>query len=518
MNIPPEKSKHQTQQVIVDGKQIKPLDLVSVARDGHAVIFSPEAIERMQASRALVERVILERRVVYGVSTGVGELRNISIPFEDVKRLQQNIIRSHAAGVGEPLPKDVVRATMLLRAHTLARGYSGVRSEIVELLIGMLNAGVHPLIPEQGSVGASGDLAPLAHLALALTGEGRVFYRQECMPAAKALQSAGLSPVQLEPKEGLALINGTQVMTAIGVLALVDAERLVKVADVAASMSLEALLGTDVALSPSLHDLRPHPGQGTSAANMRALVDGNETIALGRLKTVQDAYSLRCAPQVHGAMRDTLSFVRSVLEIEMSSVTDNPICLPENDAIVAGGNFHGQPVAFASDFLAIAVAALANISGCRVERLVNPYLSGLPAFLARKNGLNSGYMLAQYTAAALVSENKILAHPASVDSIPTSANQEDHVSMGTIAARKAARVIRNAQYVLGIELVCAAQALEFRDKRRGRGTEAAYQMVRKRIAPLDDDRCVAEDLEVAAELVRDRGLVEAVEASIGPLK
>ncbi len=503
--------------VTLDGRTLCTADITRVARAACPVVLSPDAITRIKTCRALIERIITSQRPVYGVTTGVGELRNVTVSPEEVIRLQQNIVRSHAAGVGDPLPEEVVRATMLLRANTLACGYSGVRPELVMLLVDMLNAGVHPLIPAQGSVGASGDLAPLAHLALAMTGEGVAVHHGERLGSADALRRAGLRPLQLAAKEGLALINGTQVMTALAVLALVDAEHLAIVADIAAAMSLEALAGTDAALDPVLHDLRPYPGQRASAANLRALVAGSETIARSRASNVQDAYSLRCAPQVHGTTRDALGHVRRVLEIEAMAVTDNPVCVPDRELVITGGNFHGQPVALAADLLAIAVATLANISERRVERLVNPHLSGLPAFLTARSGLESGYMLAQYTAAALVSENKVLAHPASVDSIPTSANQEDHVSMGTIAARKAREVVRNAQTVLGAELVCAAQALELRGGRYGRGTEAAHRAVRERIPPLQQDRCVADDLGAGEAVVRGTILVRAVEAAVGPL-
>ena len=503
--------------VTIDGHRLTTADVARVARAACPVVLSPEATVQLETCRALIERITASRRPVYGVTTGVGELRNVTVSPQEVILLQQNIVRSHAAGVGDPLPDEVVRATMLLRAHTLARGYSGVRPGVVALLVGMLNAAVHPVIPAQGSVGASGDLAPLAHLALATTGEGLASFRGERLPAAEALRRAGLRPLALAAKEGLALINGTQVMTAVTLLALLDAEHMVRMADIAGAMSLEALRGTDAALDPALHALRPYPGQQASAANMRALVAGSQTIAASRHANVQDAYSLRCAPQVHGAVRDALCYVRRAIEVEVMAVTDNPVCFPDRDLVLAGGNFHGQPVALAADFLAIAVAALAQISERRIERLVNPHLSGLPPFLSRRSGLHSGYMLAQYTAAALVSENKVLAHPASVDSIPTSGNQEDHVSMGTIAARKARDVVRNAERVLAIELICAAQALDLRGGRYGRGTEAAHRAVRERIPHLDADRCTADDLTMGEALVREDTLANAVEAAVGAL-
>lgn len=503
--------------VTLDGLRLTTGDVEQVARRACPVTLAPEALARIEAGRAMVDRITAGRRLVYGVTTGVGELRNVLIPPDEAIRLQQNIVRSHAAGVGEPLPEEAVRATMVLRAYTLARGHSGVRPDVARLLVEMLNAGVHPVIPSQGSVGASGDLAPLAHLALAMTGEGRAVYRGEDLDAGDALRRAGLAPLRLEAKEGLALINGTQVMTALALLALGDAERLATVADIAAAMSLEALGGTDASLDPGLHALRPHPGQVASAANLRAIIAGSEIVARARRTNVQDAYSLRCAPQVHGATRDALAYVRRAVDVEIIAVTDNPVCFPDRDDVIAGGNFHGQPIAYAADLLAIAVAGLANISERRTERLVNPHLSGLPAFLTTRSGLHSGYMLAQYTAAALVSENKVLAHPASVDSIPTSANQEDHVSMGTIAARKACLAVQNAQRVVAIELVCAAQALDLRGGRYGAGTEAGRRVVRGCVPRLDEDRRIAEDLRAAEALVKGETLVRAVEAAVGRL-
>ncbi|HEX6069306.1 MAG TPA: histidine ammonia-lyase [Longimicrobiaceae bacterium] len=471
------------------------------------VLLAPAARERMLRSRAVVEEAVDSGEVVYGVTTGFGRLAEVAIPRERLEELQLNLIRSHACGVGPPLPIEEVRAVMLLRANVLAKGYSGVRPELVELLLAMLRVGIHPVIPEQGSVGASGDLAPLSHLALVLVGEGEAAVDGEVLPGAKALRRAGLSPVVLRAKEGLALNNGTQFMTGIGALALLGAERALETAEVAGAMSLEGLRGTPDAFHPALQRARPHPGQIASAHRLRALLAGSEIRESHRHDDprVQDAYALRCMPQVHGATRSALAYVRSVLEVEANSATDNPLIFPDEveNRVLSGGNFHGQPVAQALDLLAISLADLASMSERRIERLVNPDLSDLPAFLTRSPGIRSGMMVAQIAAAALVSESKVLAHPSSVDSIPTGASKEDHVSMGAAAARKARQVLRNTEAVLGIELMCGAQALEFlRPLRPGQGVEAAHRIVRSRIAPLEEDRVLAPDIAAAAELVR----------------
>lgn len=467
----------------------------------------------------MVERLAADARPIYGISTGVGDLAGVHISPEQTAQLQVNIVRSHSAGVGDAFPEEVVRAMMLLRAHALALGYSGIRPQTLDLLVEMLTRGIHPVVPSQGSVGASGDLAPLAHLALAMIGEGEVTAGGRRMAGRDALQEAGLAPAVLGSKEGVALINGTQAMAAIGALAVFDARRLADVSDVAAAMSFEALRGLPEAFDALLHQVRPHPGQRACAENMRRLITASEILAQARSRQkVQDAYALRCIPQVHGASRDAIGYVQRVVEIEINSATDNPLIFPSDDRVISGGNFHGQPIALALDVLAIACSELANISERRIERLVNPHLSGLPAFLTRDSGLHSGLMLAQYTAAALVSENKVLSHPASVDSIPTSANQEDHVSMGTIAARKAAQVIAHVQQVVGIELICAAQALEFhRPRRPGKGTARAYEVVRRVVPPLGDDRVLAGDLRAGFELVRSGAILAAVEQMVGRL-
>ncbi len=498
--------------MLIDGETLSLADLERVATSGDLRLgLAPEARERVLRSRAVVEAAVESGRVVYGVTTGFGRLSEVAVPRDRLEELQLNLIRSHACGVGRPLPRAETRAVTLLRANVLARGFSGVRPEVVELLLELLNRGVHPVIPEQGSVGASGDLAPLSHLALVLVGEGRAELQGEVLDGAEALRRAGLRPLTLKAKEGLALNNGTQVMTGIGALTLLGAERAVETAEVAGAMSLEGLRGTPDAFHPALQRVRPHAGQMESAARLRALLAGSEIRESHRHgdPRVQDAYSVRCMPQVHGAARNALAYVRSVLETEVNSATDNPLVFPdeEDGLVLSGGNFHGQPVAQVLDLLAIALADLSSMSERRIERLVNPDLSGLPAFLTRHPGLSSGMMLAQITAAALVSESKVLAHPASVDSIPTGAGKEDHVSMGTSAARKAKQVLRNAEAVLGIELMCAAQALEFlKPLRPGAGVERAYRRVRERIAPLERDRVLAPDIEAAAELVRSGAL------------
>ncbi len=501
---------------VLIGERLTLEDLAAVAYARRPVALAAGAAERMLRARAMVEELARSGRAVYGVTTGVGGLAGVAVPPEQAAALQANIVRSHAAGVGEPLPPEAVRAMMLLRAHGLALGYSGVRPQTLHTLIGMLNAGIVPLIPSQGSVGASGDLAPLAHLALAVMGEGQVLTGGGVRDAAEALREAGLQPVVLEAKEGVALINGTQMMTALGALALLRAEVAAKTADVAGAMSAEALLALPEAFDADLHRVRSQEGQQRSAANLRRLLAGSQ---LARpADRVQDAYTLRCLPQVHGAARDGIAYARRVVETEINSATDNPLVFPEAEKVVSGGNFHGQPVALALDVLAIAVAALGTIAERRIERLVNPHSSGLPPFLARAGGLHSGLMLAQYTAAALVSENKVLAHPASVDSIPTSGDQEDHVSMGSIAARKAARVVEHVEQVVGIEALCAAQALEFRGvEEAAPAVRAAYRAVRQVILPLERDRVLAGDLALARDLVRQGTLLRAAEEVVGPL-
>jgi histidine ammonia-lyase len=498
------------ERIEIDGDTLTLEELERVAY-GAEVGVAAAAHDRIRRSRAVVEAAVEEGRVVYGVTTGFGRLSDVAIPRDRLEELQINLIRSHACGFGPPLPHDETRAITVLRANVLAKGFSGVRSEVVELLVALLNHGIHPVIPEQGSVGASGDLAPLSHLALVLVGEGEAEVDGVVVPGGEALRRAGLAPLVLRAKEGLALNNGTQVQTGIGTLALLRAERLVETAEVAGAMSLEGLRGTPDAFHPAIQRARPHPGQAASAERLCALLTGSEIRESHRHNDprVQDAYALRCMPQVHGAARNAFAYIRSVLETEANSATDNPLIFADEigedgspGVVLSGGNFHGQPVAQVLDLLAIALTDLASISERRIERLVNPDLSDLPAFLTPSPGLHSGTMLAQITAAALVSECKILAHPASVDSIPTGASKEDHVSMGPAAARKARQVLRNAEAVIGIELMCAAQALEFlKPLRPGVGVDQAYHRVRERIPPLEADRQLSIDISAASELV-----------------
>lgn len=487
----------------IDGEHLTVDDVARVAYErGPAPTVAPAAVARMEASRRVVEEAVSEGRVVYGVTTGFGRFADIAIAPDAGRRLQSNLIQSHAAGVGPELPAPVVRAMLLLRANALAKGFSGVRTVVVTRLLDLLAAGVVPVVPGQGSVGASGDLAPLAHLTLVLLGEGEAWYRGERLPGAEALRRAGLSPVTLEAKEGLALINGTQMMTAYGALIVHAARRLEDVADMGAALTVDVLRGIPAAFSAAVAAVRPHPGHLRVARHLREALEGSRLTTLPGELRVQDAYSLRCAPQVHGASRDALDHVAAVIVREMNSATDNPLIFSDEREVVSAGNFHGQPVALALDYAAIALAELANISERRTERLVNPALSGLAPFLVREGGLHSGLMLAQYTAAALVSENKVLAHPASVDSIPTSANQEDHVSMGSISAEKAWRVAANVRRVLAIELMAAAQAADLvGPERLGRGTAAVYRWVRDRVAFWDQDRPLGRDLEALARAV-----------------
>jgi histidine ammonia-lyase len=495
-------------------------DVERVARGGTSAtaLLDDSARERVRAARALVERVAREGRPVYGITTGFGALSDVVVPGDRIRELQHNLIRSHAAGVGAPLDEAETRAVMLLRANVLAVGRSGVREELIELLLECLNRGVHPVIPERGSVGASGDLAPLSHLALVLLGEGTARYRGERMSGGAALAAAGLRPLVLEAKEGLALNNGTQVQTAIGILALLRAERALETLEVAGAMSLEALRGTPDAFDPLVQNARPQRGQLTSAARLRTLLAQSEIRESHRYgdARVQDAYSLRCMPQVHGAARQGLGFVREVLEVEANSVTDNPLIFAEEDRIISGGNFHGQPVAQVLDLLAIACADLGAIAERRTARLVDPALSGLPAFLTPDPGVNSGLMMAQIVAASLVTDLRLCAQPASTDSVPTDANKEDHVSMGVAAARKAREAVTILETMAALELLTAAQALEFlRPLRPGRGVEIAYGIVRERVAPLETDRVLADDIAALEELVRS-GRFATIRESLPP--
>jgi histidine ammonia-lyase len=504
------------------GEDLTVDDVWAVAVEGAGAGLSDAARERMVEARAVVDRAAHGRSEhTYGVNTGFGRFVSQTIPEELTEELQLRLLRSHACGVGEPYPDEVVRAAMLLRANALAKGRSGARPELVVLLLECLDRGVLPVVPSRGSVGASGDLAPLAHLALPLVGEGEAWFDGDRLPGRDALARAGLVPESLLAKEGLSLVNGTQFMAAFGALGLVRGRRLAKAADIACALSLEALQGSRTSFIPQVHALRPLRGQQDSAANVLALLEDSAINEAHRwCDKVQDAYSLRCAPQVHGAARDLLDYIDYTVSVELNAATDNPLVLVEDDLLVSNGNFHGQPLAFALDALAMAVAELASISERRVERLVNPSLSGgLPPFLTAEGGLNSGFMIPQYVAASLVSENKVLAHPASVDSVPTSAGQEDHVSMGNAAGLKAWQVLGNAEWALAIELLAGTQGVEFlAPLEPGRGATAAHRFVRSLSPRLTDDRPLGGEIDVVATAIRDGSLIAAVEDEVGALR
>jgi histidine ammonia-lyase len=507
--------------VRLTGEDLTAAEVWDVAVEGAGVALDDSAREKMAAARAVVDEALASEEPTYGVTTGFGRFVTTRIPGELANELQLRLLRSHACGVGEPYPREIVRAAMVMRANTLAKGYSGTRAEVAELLLALLDRDVVPYVPSRGSVGASGDLAPLAHLALPLVGEGRAWVDGELVSGAAALGQAGLEPVQLQAKEGLSLVNGTQFMGAFAALGVVRAWRLARSADVACAMSVEALQGSRESFSPRIHDLRRLPGQSASAANVFELLEGSAIIEAHRwCDRVQDAYSLRCAAQVHGASRDLLDYVDRTASAELNAATDNPLVFPEDGTMLSNGNFHGQPLAFALDAMAMAASELANISERRTERLVNPALSeGLPAFLALDGGLNSGFMIPQYVAASLVSENKSLCHPASVDSIPTSAGQEDHVSMGNASGLKAWQVLANSERVLAIELLAGAQAVELHAPLRpGVGASIAREIVRSHSPRLVDDRPLSDDIEVISGAIRDGSLVAAVEAEAGPLR
>ncbi len=504
--------------IVVNGNDLSLEELILVAREGWQVEISESAVGKVNQSREYVDMLVAEERIVYGITTGFGKFSNIKISHEQVEQLQESLIRSHACGVGNHFPEEIVRAIMLLRLNALVKGYSGIRLGTLNTLTEMLNKKVHPAIPEKGSLGSSGDLAPLSHMVLVMMGEGEAYYKGRLIAGGDAMAQAGIKTVRLTSKEGLALVNGTQVLTAVGAITTYDAVNLMKIADISAALTFEALKGIMDVFDEKVHAVRNHSGQIDCARNLSLILsDSGLTTKQGEVK-LQDSYSLRCLPQIHGASKDAIDYVLDKVNKEMNAATDNPLIFAEDGQVISCGNFHGQPMALAFDFLGIALAELANSAERRIERLVNPSLSELPPFLTEKGGVNSGFMIVQYTAAALVSENKILAHPASVDSIPSSGNQEDHVSMGTIAARKALEILKNTRTVIAIELMTAAQGLEFADPEKlSKGTREAYKIIRAQIPRLREDRVMYPDIEKSIQMVRDNSILNAVEAAVGKL-
>ncbi len=499
--------------------------VIRVVRGGERVELSDSTVKNINRAREMVDKLVEEEEIVYGVTTGFGRFSNRRICIDKIIELQENLIKSHAAGCGNPLPREVVKAMMLLRSNALAGGYSGIRLETLQLLLAMINQGVIPWVPEHGSVGASGDLIPLSHMVLVMLGKGKAYVDGELITGEQALVEKGLKPVRLGSKEGLALINGTQMMGGYGVLAVHDSNNLVIHADLALALSLEAMQGILAAFDPDIHKLRPHPGQIQSAKNIRQLTAGSQLALREQEGHIQDAYSLRCGPQVHGASRDALTHVNQIISRELNSVTDNPLFFPEQNKVLSGGNFHGQPLALGLDYLAIAVSELGNISERRTARMLDANLNnGLDMFLTRKGGLNSGYMIAQYTAASLVAENKVLASPASIDSIPTSANKEDHVSMGSISARKAREIISHVEQILAIELITACQGIDLRSAsssagtKLGAGSRVIYQKVRELVPRLDEDRILYPELKEVKELVHSGELVRVLQQVSAEIK
>ncbi len=508
-----------TKIIYIDGESLTLENIADVARNYVKVELSPEAVNKINISRQIVEKAINDGKIIYGINTGFGKFENIAIKDDQLEELQRNLILSDAVGIGQNFPTDVTRAIMLLRVNALAKGFSGIRIETVQSLISMINNKVHPLIREKGSVGSSGDLCPLAHMVLPLIGEGEAEFNGDILPGRVAMEKAGVPVITLQAKEGLALINGTCAMMGVASLAVYDSVIISKTADIVASLTIDALEGITDPFDSRIHKARPHSGQLNVAENLLQILNESKlTTKQGQVKN-QDAYTLRCTPQIHGASRMALDYVRGVIETEVNSATDNPLIFPDNGDVFSGGNFHGQPVAIAMDTLGICMAEYANVSERRIERLVNPTLSGLPGFLTPVEGINCGFMVAQYAAAAVVSENKVLAHPASVDSIPTSANQEDHVSMGTIGSRKAATIIEHVKSVLGIELICAAQAVDFKDKEKlGKGTKAAYDTLREKVTFMENDRVIYLDMDEAKKLVGEGIVLANVEKEIGALR
>lgn len=508
--------------LVIGDRRLTLEDLINVTRKDYKVEISEGAYKKVAEARELVDRYVKEKKVSYGITTGFGKFSDTVISEEQTGLLQKNLIMSHSCGVGNPIPVDMAKGIMLLRIVNLSKGHSGVRKIVLDTLVDMLNKDVTPFIPEKGSLGASGDLAPLSHMVLVMLGMGKAYVNGELLDGAEAMKKAGVPVLrELSSKEGLALINGTQVMTSIGAHVTYDAINLMKHLDIAGALTMEALNGITCAFDHRVHEVRGHQGQIRTAENFRNILKESKcTTKQGETRT-QDPYTLRCIPQIHGASKDALEFVREKVEIEMDAVTDNPIIFCDTDDVISGGNFHGQPMALPFDFLGIAVSEMANVSERRIERLVNPHLNcGLPAFLVENGGVNSGFMIVQYSAASLVSENKVLAHPASVDSIPSSANQEDHVSMGTIAARKAGEILKNARKVIAMEILSACQGIDLKkvNKDLGLGTEKAYTAVRETVSYYDKDRVMNLDINAVEELIERNKIVENVEKVIGELK
>ncbi len=504
----------------INGKDLTLDQVIAVARSGEKVELSKEAKNAVIKAREYVDKKLHEHAVIYGLTTGFGKFSDTFVPEEETAELQRNLIISHSCGMGNPLPTEVVRAAMLLRCNALSRGNSGIRLSTIETMLEMLNKGVHPIIPEKGSLGASGDLAPLSHIVLVMLGEGEAEYMGQRMTGKKAMEKAGIKTIELAAKEGLALINGTQIMTAVACNVLYDAIELSKTADIAAAMTCEAQLGIKKAFDRKIQAVRGHKGQADCAANLLQILDGSNLAFDLNPDKVQDAYAIRCTPQIHGASRDAIEYVSGVISREINAVTDNPIIFPDEDEVISGGNFHGQPIALAMDFLGIAISEYADVSERRIERLVNPALSnGLPAFLTKHGGVHSGFMITQYAAASMVSENKVYAHPASVDSIPSSANQEDHVSMGTTAARKAAMILDNARKVLGIEIFAACQALWLRgEDKLSPATKAVYDHVRKTVPPIEEDIVMHYPMTACENMIKNCEITRAAEAVCGNLR
>jgi histidine ammonia-lyase len=505
----------QSAHLLLSGQNLSLAEIQTAARGGRQVGLDPTALARVVAARRVINAILEKEVAVYGVNTGFGKLSEVRIPGNHLSELQVNLVRSHACGLGKPFSEAEVRTMLLLRANVLAKGFSGVRRELVEMLISLLNRGIHPVVPEKGSVGASGDLAPLAHLALVLIGEGEAFYQGERISGSEALRRAGIAPLRLEAKEGLALLNGTQGMTAVAALALCDARRLVRLADIAGAMSLEALRGTPAAFDPRIQEARPHRGQAAAARHLTALLERSEIRESHRTNDprIQDAYSLRCMPQVHGAVRDALDHATAIVEIETGSATDNPLVFPASGEVLSGGNSHGAPLSYAFDYAAIALTDLGGISERRIDRLVNPDINeGLPPFLSKDPGLSSGYMIAHVAAAALLNECKVLSHPASVDSVPTSGGKEDHVSMGMNAALKLRQIVENLEQILAIELLCSAQGLDYRKPLRpGRQIEQVLEEIRAIVPALEADRPPATDINHLVQAIREGKITGMVE-------